>query len=1391
LEEMNREVARTRRRFSDINLQNKHLLKEIAVLKGDLVEESVFEKSSSSPVALDIETIISNKLVTYSSVEDLLEQNAQLRDLLRKFFKDGEQREEELQRSLHIIKDLNNLQSQNELLMSHLVDQRAQLQTLLEERSMLAELLERKESVLESKAAAPADWEQLAQELEALKSERDSLKGDIETLKEADQEQKDYQIKELTALLNEREAILLSCTKLRSELELGQNMLKHREAHIANLSCDLDHAQHQNKALVDQIVEYGRQVARLNQELAAKGQELVERESKLSQLSSSLEVSRGCIGRLEAELESVRHQSQQGEALLLQLEAIQEGLARTEKSAVDNVNHYTETLKKEKLLLESECAKLKQEIQSLYRDQEILVTNLRSSLEAEKKARFDLEKEAGVLHNSELSLQKTVEDLQLRLEESEKRLSILLEVQCEDDRIKLLESQLTDLRSDLTTRQETIATLEEQLALANEKSQNYKILSENLERNIENFNITREEYKKALEKEKRELECRVEEHAKEIAALKAQQIKHVQHLSDVQAELDAATEKLEKQRVEYEKRSAALSEDLNAAKTLQLSLQREASEQRTIAGSAEEKYSRIFVEHAALMQEYSLLKERHQNLESSLESVSKTAELHLKLKEDAENLLSQREKFLEVEIKRHCDRISELEQQNSLLHSQFASLSRKLFRLSATKGVPSEPLACAGEQLSDDVAELREILQFVRLEHQSMVLKEERARQDAAKYKEMYEHTAQARDELQFLLEQHRQTNQNKNSPVNQGVSAKVSAVALLKDSNILLREENTRLHTALNESKAKLKELQRVLDNSASEHEKIKTAKETLEAEKVALRNDIVRLQKRLQDYFERYKHIDPEAFAKEQLAKEKALVELNALQGKYTDMKEKIKNMEVQYKEGERKHELVLEELKNGFEKEKEELSKKHAELVKKIENLTKHVLYWKNEARKLDCQLNTAKVSKEALEKTVQTLEQRVGEMSASKDTVESFRSAVQELEKEKKNLEKELNENISQHRALLAEKERKIQLLTKRLLLQKSKETNANTAVVTQTSAPVSQVGVSPPCDDPLPSRQPSVSSPHATSIDHSAQPTSSTPVFPTSPGLPTSSATSSLLTGLQARRTGSIEDLRAQLLAATPKTKKVATAEESDNQHSEKPGTQDKQPTAPLIPEDEGHVEDKGAHTPVLSDTAQPPDELKCTKRVAQATSEHIKKPRADESAAVASKEVEGTPCVPATALAACETSEEVKRKSPLSTTTEKPPVRISFQFESSSAVRPSAPTVFSNNQPRGDSPAIQAVDAKSFNGERPVRPSPPPASGVYLSHQRQTFSTGGRGSRPPPRHFPFRGQNRPMFLQRQRLQPQEHYQQLQQQANQRQESSRGRGGARERGSSGGKARGRN
>jgi uncharacterized coiled-coil protein SlyX len=48
-----------------------------------------------------------------------------------------------------------------------------------------------------------------------------------------------------------------------------------------------------------------------------------------------------------------------------------------------------------------------------------------------------------------------------------------------------------------------------------------------------------------LEKEKRELECRVEEHAKEIAALKAQQIKHVQHLSDVQAELDAATEKLE------------------------------------------------------------------------------------------------------------------------------------------------------------------------------------------------------------------------------------------------------------------------------------------------------------------------------------------------------------------------------------------------------------------------------------------------------------------------------------------------------------------------------------------------------------------------------------------------------------------------------------------------------------------------------------------------------------------------------------------------------------------------------------------------------------------------------------------------------------------------------
>jgi hypothetical protein len=71
------------------------------------------------------------------------------------------------------------------------------------------------------------------------------------------------------------------------------------------------------------------------------------------------------------------------------------------------------------------------------------------------------------------------------------------------------------------------------------------------------------------------------------------------------------------------------------------------------------------------------------------------------------------------------------------------------------------------------------------------------------------------------------------------------------------------------------------------------------------------------------RPQHIDPEAFAKEQLAKEKALVELNALQGKYTDMKEKIKNMEVQYKEGERKHELVLEELKNGFEKEKEVVS------------------------------------------------------------------------------------------------------------------------------------------------------------------------------------------------------------------------------------------------------------------------------------------------------------------------------------------------------------------------------------------------------------------------------------------------------------------------------------
>lgn len=554
-----RENERLQQEVVDLSKQVVFLLKEVEEARAGFADGPRHVTESSLDITRSSE-VISQELVTFSSIEELQNQNQKLRMLVRELSSKREEVEqlqsefnpEEIQAKIDQyvkrVQELEENNEQNAKMMDALIRQRDMYRTLYEQQmeggSSPVKLTEQlspephKGSTLVSEGTVLEEKEKICQELKVKLEESQKafkeLKEETDIYRTERQTNERILTEELDSMRTELRELRTQHSKLLSQAEYNDERFKLLNANTAIYKSQITALEEKNKIYNSTMIKHEQTIMHLKDETLDAQAKLSKAEVALENLKGEYQLVQETKDRLLKDREVLNRTTQSQGILLANLESIRTCFERSETEGKLRLEGRLDEMMRE-------CGALRrrlQEEQDRFRE---LSSHMERQLEVAKKRQ---EEEASLAARTREELNSVREELTKEKKEVESLTKRIKEItapppaQKTPTEAELLAKRLKEVETQLNRSQSELKSTQEQLASSKQHIKQYCEVSEGTEKQLKEVTMKFDQYREVTEKKL--LESRnIEEQLKQrVADLNSQLSKLCTGTSHSTAELN-------------------------------------------------------------------------------------------------------------------------------------------------------------------------------------------------------------------------------------------------------------------------------------------------------------------------------------------------------------------------------------------------------------------------------------------------------------------------------------------------------------------------------------------------------------------------------------------------------------------------------------------------------------------------------------------------------------------------------------------------------------------------------------------------------------------------------------------------------------------------------------
>ncbi|XP_024018829.1 nuclear-pore anchor isoform X2 [Morus notabilis] len=986
--------------IADLQKQVTVLLKEcrdIQIRCGSSMKDIVNDASSIVHFEMttdsDAEKVISERLLTFKDINGLVEQNAQLRSLVRNLSDQIENKEYEFKEKLEmeLKKHTEEAASRVTAVLQRAEEQGRMIESLHTSVAMYKRLYEEEHKLHSTPPLS----------IEAPPDGRTSLKLLLEGSQEAAKRAQEKAAERVKCLEEELEKSRMEITSLRLErdkLALESNFARER---LDSFMKEFEHQRTETNGVLARNVEFS--------------QIIVDYQRKLRESSESLHAAEELSRKLNMEVSVLKNEK--------------EMLVNAEKRALDEVRNLSQRVHRLQVSLDTiqSTEQVREEARAAERRKQEEHTKQIQREWAE--ARKELQEERDKVRALTLDRERTLKNAMRQVEEMQKDLANAWStVRTAETRAAVAEAKLSDLEkkikpsdiqdiemngaagsssfsssevlADLRAAKEEIEKLREEAQAYKDHMLQYKNIAQVNEDALKQMERAHENYKVEAEKLKRSLEA-------ELLSLR-EKVSELENESSLKSE-EVASAAAGKE----EALSSALTEigslkEANSAKASQIvtmeiqisSLKEDLEKEHQRWCSAQANYQRHVILLSETIQELNktskdlgLLQDEASELRKMV-YVQKRENSELKTKWEIEKAVIEQSKN-DAEKK-----YNELNEQNKILHSRLEALHIQL----AEKDRFSSGLSggSAGSDTSTDSG-LQSVINYLRRSREIAETEISLLKQEKLRLQSQLESALKAAETAESALQAERATSRSIIFTEEEMKSFQQQAreMTLLRESNAQLREENKhnfeecqKLREVAQKANAETQNLERLIKESQIQ---VEACKKEIEIQKLEKEN----LEKRVSELLERCRNID--------------MNEYNRLKDDVQQMQENLKAKDSQIEENKR----LLSERQETISLLEQDLSNCRLELTEREKRL--------NESLQAEASL---KSEVERQKKMVFQLKRRLDCLSKEKEELSRENQALTKQLEELKQAKRSGGDSSSDQ-AMKEEKDTRIQILEKHI------------------------------------------------------------------------------------------------------------------------------------------------------------------------------------------------------------------------------------------------------------------------------------------------------------------------------------------------------------------------
>ncbi|KAH8600298.1 hypothetical protein B0O99DRAFT_668268 [Bisporella sp. PMI_857] len=550
------------------------------------------------------------------------------------------------------------------------------------------------------------------------------------------------------------------------------------------------------------------------------------------------------------------------------------------------------TLQNERELSESETRRrLQSQVESLEAELSTTKRKLNDEIEDSKKAQ--LRKEYDAQQN-----QKRIDDLATSLSQAREELvaakttrdhlqsrndELIIELRSAEERVELLQPRPTPRvgingdttvevsDSDLLNREQELALeiselkrnldlSRSELESAKSQMEQYKSISQASEEELQSINETQDQYREEMDRIIEGKEAKIRELQQRTDDILTELTTTNNELTKLRNDQSEVARQVEEEKAILVAEVARLKDEGERHATAAQFHQQDLRAQAAIATKAQQDYENELVKHAEAAKSLQMLRVEYNQLKTVTATFRAEAESARVTLSQNESSWEDRRKQLEQELNESRSRRDGVNAQNKLLHEQLERVGAQILELQQNRASNIDTvdgISTIIEPTQDRNADgLRELNSYLRREKEILEVQYDLKLQESKRLQQQLDYTQTQLREAREKLDEERRLHADgpRSSNAQKDLMEKLNELNLFRESNITLRNEASQAQAQLVEKTKRVEELTEQIQPLETRIRELEHVKETTDGEMRLLQEDRDRWQKRTQDIISKY---------------------------------------------------------------------------------------------------------------------------------------------------------------------------------------------------------------------------------------------------------------------------------------------------------------------------------------------------------------------------------------------------------------------------------------------------------------------------------------------------------------------------------------------------------